>query len=550
MQPVAYARDPSCESALQPDVIPFVENLKAHIAHPEVPDLDAVRICRTAPFNSYVKLSASDGLSDPRLEEARFRSLFPDFKSLSDARLRNQLNLLPGSKLMSETELRNYIANNYEFNHELSVGPSDLISPLNRTVSDDSLHLATIKHIEKMWPHLLKTAKLERGSSLLPTPFPFFIAAGRFTEWYYWDTYFAVEALLLQGRLELAQMQVENLLEQIRRYGFIPNGGRDYYLSRSQPPMISSMVKRIYEASVQAGQNENATRWLRLRALPLLKSDYEKFWMNPATRFDKESGLNHHWDAFDLPRPERHSLDRDEDLGRSYRDVRAGAESGLDFTDSYLGEASQVAGVLLNAMLFKTENDLAWMSEEIGEIEESTKFRRAAELRSHRMNTLMWNPDRGRYENYHLKRKSRIEILSAENTFALMAGLPSPLQANQIREALIELETDGGLMATELLNSHHQWDGQNAWAPYHFAAVKGYLNYSLHRDAERIGKKFVELVTEVFEKHGAIYERMDPVKRDRPQIDAHKYPVQEGFLWTNSVFLWILLEGLPAAQGQ
>lgn len=38
---------------------------------------------------------------------------------------------------------------------------------------------------------------------------------------------------------------IENFLSVVKRYGFVPNGGRVYYLSRSQPPLLIPMVRTL-----------------------------------------------------------------------------------------------------------------------------------------------------------------------------------------------------------------------------------------------------------------------------------------------------------------
>src|SRR5690606_34851821 len=101
------------------------------------------------------------------------------------------------------------------------------------------------EYTEKMWGQLLRRTVPAKGGSLLKSPYPVLIPAGRFQEAYYWDAYFGMKGLLSTDRLDIAQMQVENFLSYVKRYGFVPNGGRDYYLSRSQPPFLSSMVREV-----------------------------------------------------------------------------------------------------------------------------------------------------------------------------------------------------------------------------------------------------------------------------------------------------------------
>ena len=91
-----------------------------------------------------------------------------------------------------------------------------------------------------------------------------------FNELYYWDTFFTNEGLIADGLVRTAEDNVENILFLIDRYGFMPNGNRLWYLSRSQPPYAALMVEKVYEATAD-------TAWLR-RAFPILEKEYG-FWM-------------------------------------------------------------------------------------------------------------------------------------------------------------------------------------------------------------------------------------------------------------------------------
>ena len=66
-----------------------------------------------------------------------------------------------------------------------------------------------------------------------------------FLEMYYWDTYFTNVGLISEGRVELAKSNVDNMLWMVEKYGFMPNGNRNYYLNRSQPPFLWRAVKHI-----------------------------------------------------------------------------------------------------------------------------------------------------------------------------------------------------------------------------------------------------------------------------------------------------------------
>ena len=91
--------------------------------------------------------------------------------------------------------------------------------------------------------------------SILRKKNPFVVPGGRFRESYYWDSYWIVLGLLACDMTSTAKGLVQNLLDDVSIYGFVPNGGRIYYLNRSQPPLLSDMVVALLEAdpSIRAG---------------------------------------------------------------------------------------------------------------------------------------------------------------------------------------------------------------------------------------------------------------------------------------------------------
>ena len=133
---------------------------------------------------------------------------------------------------------------------------------------------------------------------------------------------------------------------------------------------------------------------------------------------------------------------------------------------------------------------------------------------------------------------------SADAFAALFVGLASPEQAKIMRQSLRALEKEGGLMASNLESSIHQWDGPNGWAPYQVMAIDGLRRYGYTDDARRIAKKWVDAVAKIHDESRAMYERIDVKKISKPEVDPHKYPTQEGFLWTNGSFVWAAVDVL------
>ena len=54
----------------------------------------------------------------------------------------------------------------------------------------------------------------------------------------YWDSKFILHGLLESELNDIAKNTLENFMDEIDQFGFIPNGGRIYYLNRSQPPVF------------------------------------------------------------------------------------------------------------------------------------------------------------------------------------------------------------------------------------------------------------------------------------------------------------------------
>jgi alpha,alpha-trehalase len=144
-----------------------------------------------------------------------------------------------------------------------------------------------------------------------------------------------------------------------------------------------------------------------------------------------------------------------------------------------------------------------------------------------------------------LQRHARIDATIADTFAPLFVGMASKKEAGQIqKKALTVLERPSGLMASDLMDSTHQWDGTNGWAPQQVMAVAGLKNYGFTADAQRLARKWTNTIAKSHKDNGAIYERMDVSTGSKPVRDETKYPTQEGFLWTNGSFSWMLLDVL------
>src|ERR1700724_1549576 len=128
----------------------------------------------------------------------------------------------------------------------------------------EKLHAACNVDIEHLSKPIHQLGEIDTNTiqppGLLYLKNKYVVPGGRFNEMYGWDSYFIILGLLRDGRLELARGMVENFFFEIEHYGAVLNANRTYYLTRSQPPFLSSMVMAVHGATKGSGQEDSA--WL------------------------------------------------------------------------------------------------------------------------------------------------------------------------------------------------------------------------------------------------------------------------------------------------
>ena len=134
---------------------------------------------------------------------------------------------------------------------------------------------------------------------LLFLPNSYVVPGGRFNEMYGWDSYFIILGLVRDHRIDLARGMVENFFFEIEHYGTVLNANRTYYLTRSQPPFLTSMIMEVYNAEKAAGHEDKD--WLA-RAYGFASRDYEMWMREP--HLAGTTGLSRYYDFGNGPAPE------------------------------------------------------------------------------------------------------------------------------------------------------------------------------------------------------------------------------------------------------
>jgi len=348
---------------------------------------------------------------------------------------------------------------------------------------------------------------------------------------------------------------VKNFANLMDTYGHAPNGTRTYYLSRSQPPFFFEMIGLLSPSDPAAAF---------ARYLPELKTEYA-YWMEGASELkaggahrhavalEDGSILNRFWDDSDAPRDEAYR--EDVELAAAtprppqeiYRDIRAGAESGWDFSSRWFADARTMASidtteiipVDLNAVMFGLENAIRAGCEWDGDHDCAEDFAKRAAARRAAIDRYLWDPSRGAYLDYRWTKKQPIDHITAASLYPLFTRVASEAQAASVAKAVeAELLQPGGIVATTL-DTGQQWDWPNGWAPLQWIAVAGLTSYGLNGLAETIACRWMVNVSRVYRSTGKLVEKYDVIATNQAG-GGGEYPTQDGFGWTNGVMLKLM----------
>ena len=426
----------------------------------------------------------------------------------------------------------------------------------------------------KTLPADLKSIK-EHG--LLYLPHPYVVPGGRFNEMYGWDSYFIQVGLLEDDEVTLARDMVDNFVYEIENYGTILNANRTYYLTRSQPPFLTTMILGVYKKTPDRA-------WLAA-TLPAIES-YYRFWTS-GEHIVKETGLSRYWDYGEGPAPEVLSDERD-DRGRThydrvrefyrtekvtdydlsqyydrahdtltplfYKGDRSMRESGFDPSNRYGPFSIDIihyVPVCLNSLLYQMEVDAAEIHTTLGNKAAAGTWTARAAARRDRINALLWDESAGLYFDYSFQTRRRRAYEFATTFYPLWVGIASKEQAARVRANLAKFEAPGGILTSTTVTGS-QWDAPFGWAPLQMIAVEGLRRYGFDEDADRVATKFMALVNKEFREHGTIVEKYD-VRRNESDVAAgikFGYSANQiGFGWTNGAFLR-LLAGMRQPAGR
>ena len=482
----------------------------------------------------------------PLFEDVQHSAVFEDSKTFPDCEAKRDLQLILNDYL-SKKESADF--NLKEFINQHFILPkayaSDFSSNLNNSTKD---------HVEKLWNVLTRQPDKVK-SSLITLPHPYIVPGGRFGEIYYWDSYFTMLGLRVSGRTDLIHHMVDNFAYLIDHVGYIPNGNRTYYLGRSQPPFFSLMVKLL---SKEKGDS------ILVQYLPQIEKEYS-FWMRDSENLSSTNNafshvvklqdgeiLNRYWDTNDTPRPEAFKEDVELAYGATtpqelYRHIRAAAESGWDFSSRWFRNpdefstihTTEIIPVDLNCLLMFQEELLGKIYKMKGELEKQHQYEKRAANRKIAIQKYCWNERENYYYDYDFVTKQPKSYFTLAGAFPLFFKIATADQAEKVAALIEEKFLQKGGLTTTLLETGQQWDAPNGWAPLQWITYMGCLNYGLAELAKKIRQAWLNTNDAVFQNTGKMMEKYN-VMGSGDLGGGGEYPNQDGFGWTNGVYLGML----------
>lgn len=434
--------------------------------------------------------------------------------------------------------------------HDVKVGSRPtLYLPYGVPPPPDIVHLSNdcqvvIAHLPRSIRHLGDVQPQElQAQGLLYLPHPYVVPGGMFNEMYGWDSYFIVRGLIADGRVNDARDMVENWFYEIEQYGAILNANRTYYLTRSQPPFITSAVLAIFDQT-------HDRRWLS-RAYEFAVKDHAMWTTAPNLAGD--TGLSRYYDVGEGPIPEMGAHEHYYDQVAAkvaltpdyYKGDRAMRASGFDVSfrfGPYSARTHHFAPVCLNSLLYKEEMDLAAMARRLHRDADARKWKAAAARRAAIMREYLWNAQAGMFFDYDFTKRRLSDYHYATTFYPLWAGLASAEEAKRLVAHLGVFEQPHGLSMSDV-RSGAQWDLPFGWAPVHLLTVEGLLRYGYREAALRIARKFNDMVLQNYLRDRTIREKYDVIDGTTDTAIAIGYSENVvGFGWTNAVYR--IFEGL------
>ncbi|KAL6424638.1 hypothetical protein ACFW04_009967 [Cataglyphis niger] len=510
----------------------------------------------------------------PLLKTVQLAGIFNDSKTFVDLYQLNDPNVTLNNFniLMKATnnspnrsEVATFVAENFVMQDELdnSTLPDWKENPAILKSIQDSQFREWARRLNSIWETLARKIKDDvvinpERHSLIYVNNTFVVPGGRFKEFYYWDSYWIIEGLLLCDMPVTVKGMIENFFSMVERYGFVPNGGRVYYLSRSQPPLLIPMVAKYYDYTKD--------REFLKQNIAILEKEFE-YWQNEKMVNVMKDGKTYRMARYvtnsNGPRPESYKEDYrlaqplpEKERGELYNNLKAAAESGWDFSYRWCiridrnanlslinASTSDIIPVDLNAILQRNARLLARFHGILGNLQKVLRYSKIALDYQAAIDNVLWNEDEGIWLDYDTRNKQSRNAFYPSNLSPLYTmsynrnkSTYYALKAiSYLKRNRVDLYFGG--TPTSVNYTGEQWDFPNAWPPLQSFLVVGLYRTGMKEAmdlAETLAGRWLRSNYIGYDEYGKMFEKYNAIHPGEGG-GGGEYSVQEGFGWTNGI---------------
>ncbi|TEB39969.1 glycoside hydrolase family 37 protein [Coprinellus micaceus] len=382
-----------------------------------------------------------------------------------------------------------------------------------RNVSDP-LVKGFAQAVHGFWTQLIRGTN-SSTFSLIPLNHTFVVPGGRFREQYYWDSFWIVEGLLESELYDIVNATLQNFMDELDTIGFIPNGGRIYYLNRSQPPLfIQVSATRFLKSRKNSHDIRCLSRYVAVsgdrsiltRALPLAEKELT-WWsdnrsLSVRSPFTNQTHKVYHYSVNNsAPRPESYLTDyttandpnlpslNDTQKAALYAELASGAESGWDYTVRWFNPGADhttlrnlnvrnAIAVDLNSIIYGAHLALRDLYSSSQSSRRNAHTAAADALREAILD-LNWDSNKLAFYDFNIGTNSRNELLTAAAFYPFWSGI-IPDEVLKSKEAAfgafssvyLVMNRYNGTFPATFVDTHQQWDAPNAWPPHQYIILQ------------------------------------------------------------------------------
>jgi alpha,alpha-trehalase len=234
------------------------------------------------------------------------------------------------------------------------------------------------------------------------------------------------------------------------------------------------------------------------------------------------------------------------DKEKVYKHIRAAAESGWDFSSRWFAdpqkmetiETTDIIPVDLNCLLYYLEVSISMGYFNMGNTTKGKMMQQRAEKRKAAIRYFFWKEEEGYFFDYHFIKRTHTKAKTLAGVYPLFFHICTIEDAKEVASYIEQHFIKAGGVVTTTETTGQQWDAPNGWAPLQWITYKALEQHGYHDTANKIKTNWCLLNEKTYQETGKMMEKYN-VEDITIAAGGGEYPNQDGFGWTNGVYLAI-----------